>query len=53
MKENLNTEVLATNRSASLFSKGMATKYLDHYLSCFMFDDSRSHESAKHNIKEY
>jgi hypothetical protein len=32
--------------------KGVATKYFDNYLSWFLFVDSRSNESTKHNIKE-
>jgi len=47
VKENLNTEVLATNRSVSLFRplKGVATKY--------HLGDRGSNKSTKHNIKEY
>jgi IS1 family transposase len=33
--------------------KGVATKYLDNYLAWFLFVDSRSNESTKHNIKEF
>lgn len=33
--------------------KGVATKYLDNYLSWFLFVDSRSNENTKHNIKEF
>ncbi|MGG3736811.1 IS1595 family transposase [Aeribacillus pallidus] len=33
--------------------KGVATKYLDNYLTWFLFIDSRSNESTKHNIKEF
>jgi len=33
--------------------KGVATKYLDNYLTWFLFVDSRSNESTKHNIKEF
>lgn len=34
-------------------NKGVATKYLDNYLFWFLFVDSRSNESTKHNIKEF
>lgn len=33
--------------------KCVATKYLDNYLAWFLFIDSRSNESTKHNIKEF
>ncbi len=33
--------------------KGVATKYLDNYLAWFLFVDSHSNESTKHNIKEF
>ncbi|MGG2091571.1 hypothetical protein AB1283_02355 [Bacillus sp. S13(2024)] len=33
--------------------KGVATKYLDNYLAWFLFVDSCSNESTKHNIKEF
>lgn len=33
--------------------KDVATKYLDNYLAWFLFIDSRSNESTKHNIKEF
>ncbi len=33
--------------------KGVVTKYLDNYLAWFLFIDSRSNESTKHNIKEF
>jgi transposase-like protein len=33
--------------------KGVATKYLDNYLAWFLFVDSRSNESTKHNIKDF
>lgn len=33
--------------------KGVATKYLDNYLARFLFVDSRSNESTRHNIKEF
>lgn len=32
--------------------KGVASKYLDNYLAWFLFVDSHSNESTKHNIKE-
>ncbi|AZV42891.1 transposase [Peribacillus asahii] len=32
--------------------KGIATKYLDNYLAWFLFIDSHSNESTRHNIKE-
>jgi len=31
--------------------KGMTTKYIDNHLAWFMFVDSRSNESTKHNIE--
>jgi hypothetical protein len=33
--------------------KGVSTKYLDNYLAWFLFVDSRSNESTKHNIKDF
>lgn len=33
--------------------KGVATKYLDNYIACFLFVDSRRNESTNHNIKEF
>jgi transposase-like protein len=33
--------------------KGVATKYLDNYLAWFLFIDSHSNESTKHNIKKF
>ena len=33
--------------------KGVSTKYLDNYLAWFLFIDSYSNESTKHNIKEF
>jgi hypothetical protein len=33
--------------------KGVATKYLDNYLACFLFVDSSSNESTKQHIKEF
>lgn len=33
--------------------KDVATKYFDNYLAWFLFVDSRSNESTKHNIKEF
>ncbi len=33
--------------------KGVDTKYLDNYLAWFLFVDSCSNESTKHNIKEF
>ena len=33
--------------------KGVASKYLDNYLAWFLFVDSHSNESTKHNIKEF
>ncbi|SIQ33036.1 hypothetical protein SAMN05421578_101249 [Paenibacillus macquariensis] len=33
--------------------KGVATKYLDNYLAWFLFVDSHSNETTKHNIKEF
>lgn len=33
--------------------KGVSTKYLDNYLAWFLFIDSRSNESTRHNIKEF
>ena len=33
--------------------KGVATKYLDNYLTWFQFIDNRSNESTRHNIKEF
>ncbi|MGM9986220.1 MAG: IS1595 family transposase [Bacillaceae bacterium] len=33
--------------------KGVATKYLNNYLAWFLFIDSRSNESTKHNIKDF
>lgn len=32
---------------------GLASKYLDNYLAGFLFVDSHSNESTKHNIKEF
>ena len=32
---------------------GVASKYLDNYLVWFLFVDSHSNESTKHNIKEF
>ncbi|OES45448.1 hypothetical protein BA724_17505 [Domibacillus iocasae] len=33
--------------------KSVATKYLANYLAWFLFVDSRSNESTRHNIKEF
>ena len=33
--------------------KGVASKYLDNYLAWFLFVDSHSNESTKHNIKKF
>jgi hypothetical protein len=33
--------------------KGMATNYLDNHLAWFLFLDSHSNETTKHNIKEF
>lgn len=33
--------------------KGVATKYLDNYLTCFLFVDSRRNESTNQHIKEF
>jgi hypothetical protein len=33
--------------------KGVAKKYRDNYLAWFLFVDSCSNESTKHNIKEF
>jgi len=33
--------------------KVVASKFLDNYLAWFLFVDSRSNESTKHNIKKF
>ena len=33
--------------------KGVAPKYLDNYLTWFLFVDSHSNETTKHNINEF